>query len=131
MENKNCSCFGNILKVIEVLQKNSNNICCTDNGCDRPFLGNFTTGFCYNTRPLTFYTCNGEIFTATLNDGTTSSIFRVDKVEDNCVTCLVLIPATTPTDLTPYQSSGEYITISLDCVCILQCLNDVIVENIC
>ena len=131
MENNNCSCFTNILKVIDVLQRNSDNLCCPEGGCDRPFLRNFTSGICYNTRPVTFYTCNGEILTATLNDGTTSSVYRVDKVNENCVTCLILIPATEPTTLTPYQTSGQYITISLDCVCVLQCLNDVIVENVC
>lgn len=132
MSNNNCSCFINILKVIDVLQRNSNNNCCIKVGCDRSFLGNLTNGFCYNTRPVTFYNCSGEIFTVTLNDGeTTSSVFRVSEIDDNCVKLLILIPSENPTTTTPYQSSDEYVTLNLNCVCLLQCLADVIVENIC
>ena len=95
-------------------------------------MGALLTTLCYNTRPVTFYTCNGEILSITLNDGTTtSSVFRVEKVEDNCVTLRILVPSPTPTDTSPYESSGELVTINLECICVIQCLPGVIVENIC
>lgn len=132
MQTNDRSCFSNILRVIEVLQKNSGDTCCFDNDCSRPFLGALLTTLCYNTRPVTFYTCNGKILSITLNDGTTtSSVFRVEKVEDNCVTLRILVPSPTPTDTSPYESSGEFVTINLECICVIQCLPDVIVENIC
>ncbi len=134
MENRDC-CFKNILKVIDVLQKNTcpNNIC--EEGCTKPFLGIFLNGDSYNTRPITFYSKDGTLYTApyTLN-GTTqeSSVFRVEKVKDCCATLQILAPNPDPSGspIRPYIRTNQYITINLECICALQCLEDVIVENV-
>ncbi len=116
------------LNLIVTLQKNS---CCNDinynDDCTRPFLGPINSTVCYNTRPITLFTCctgtNWE-FPYELNDETgTSTVFRVENVEDNCATFRVLIPNTTEEETT-YTLSNSYFTIDLSCVLALQCLPD-------
>ncbi len=126
MENKSIS---DTLNLIVTLQKNA---CCPDNncpeGCTRPFLGPANNLTCYNTRPVTLFTCctgtNWE-FPYELNgvEGT-STVFRVENVEGNCATFRVLIPNTVERDTT-YTLSNSYFTIDLDCVLALQCLPDI------
>ncbi len=129
---KDC-CFNNILRVIDVLQRNANLCESLDETCSRPFLGNFTVSDVYNTRPVTFYSKDGSLYSVpyTLN-GTTgeSSIFRVEKVCDCCVTLLVLAPNPDTTTTRTYVSTNQYVTINLECVCVLQCLPDTIVDNV-
>lgn len=134
MSNDDACCFKNILKVIDVLQRNAEKCDSIDNSCSRKFLGNFTLADVFNTRPVTFYNKNGSLLEInySLNDTvSTSSVFRVTKVEDCC--CRVLILASNPdtTDpLRPYISTGREATINLECICALKCLPDVIVDNI-
>lgn len=132
MENKEC-CLANILKVIDVLQRNADICESLDEGCTKPFLGTFTLGDIYNTRPVTFYSKDGTLYTVsyTLNGTTeTSSVFRVEKVKDCCVTLQILAPNPTPTTNRPYVATNQFITINLECICVLQCLEDVIVDNV-
>ena len=125
MENQNIS---ETLNLILTLQKNA---CDNDKcpiGCTRPFLGPIDTTICYNTRPITLFTCctgtNWE-FPYEINGETLSStVFRVENVEDNCATFRVLIPNTVD-DVTTYTLSNSFFTIDLDCVLALQCLPDV------
>ena len=130
MNNKNIS---ETLNFILTLQKNSccNDRCCPD-GCTRPFLGPVTTEVCFNTRPITLFTCcTGTNWTMpyTLPDGTEvfSTVFRVENVDDNCATFRVLIP-TTIDGVTTYTYSNSYFTIDLDCVLAMQCLADTFVS---
>ncbi len=119
------------LNLIVTLQKNS---CCNDNncpeGCTRPFLGPANTPVCYNTRPVTLFTCctgTNWAFPYELNgEEETSTVFRVENVEDNCATFRVLIPNTTE-EGTTYTLSNSYFTIDLSCVLALQCLPDIYV----
>lgn len=125
MENLNIS---ETLNFILTLQKNS---CCSDGtcpeGCTRPFLGPSTDTICYNTRPITLFTCctgTNWTFPYELN-GTTgeSTVFRIENVEGNCATFRVLIPNTVG-DETTYTLSNSYFTIDLSCVLAIQCLPD-------
>ncbi len=131
-KNKDC-CFANILKVIDVLQRNADRCESIDETCTRPFLGTFLSSAVYNTRPVTFYTKTGSIYSLpyTFNGVSgTSSVFRIEKVKDCCVTVLILAPNPSATDSRPYISTNQFATINLDCVCVLQCLADVIVDNV-
>lgn len=134
MSNESNCCFQNILKVIDVLQRNASRCDDFDNSCSRGFLGNFVAFDVYNTRPVTFYNRDGSLLEVsyTLNGVTsTSSVFRVEKVEDCCCRVLILAPNPDTTDATrPYISTGRSATINLDCICVLQCLPDVIVDNV-
>ena len=133
MENHDC-CFKDILKVIDVLQRNTDICEELDEGCTRPFLGSFTLGDIYNTRPVTFFTKTGDIYSLPYTfNGTTgeSTTFRVEKVKSCCVTVQILIPNPDTTSTTrPYIATGNFATINLDCICVLQCLEDVIVDNV-
>lgn len=133
MKDHDC-CFNNILRVIDVLQRNADICEELDEGCTRPFLGIYTLGDVYNTRPVTFFTKTGDLYTLPFTfNGTTgeSSVFRVEKVKDCCVTVQILTtnPDTTATTR-PYITTGNFATINLDCVCVLQCLEDIIVDNV-
>lgn len=119
------------LNFILTLQKNA---CCSDNncplGCTRPFLGPTTNTVCFNTRPVTLYTCcTGALWEFPYNingvEGT-STVFRVENVEGNCATFRVLIPNTVGEETT-YTLSNSYFTIDLSCVLALQCLDDIYV----
>ena len=130
MNNKNIS---ETLNFILTLQKNSccDDGCCPD-GCTRPFLGPVTTEVCFNTRPITLFTCcTGTNWTMpyTLPDGTegTSTVFRIENVDDDCATFRVLIPKTID-GVTTYTYSNSYFTIDLDCVLAMQCLADTFVS---
>ena len=124
------SCIKNLLKFICLLQKNSLNTCSLDAGCTKPFLGPTINNTCYNSRVITLYKRNGEIFEATYTDTNgninTSSLFRVSDVNDNCCTLLIL----TNND-NEYSSTGQYITINIGCICAIKCLEDVVIENLC
>ena len=125
MENLNIS---ETLNFILTLQKNS---CCSDGtcpeGCTRPFLGPSTDTICYNTRPITLFTCcTGTNWTFPYEvNGTPgeSTVFRIENVEGNCATFRVLIP-NTEEDETTYTLSNSYFTIDLSCVLAIQCLPD-------
>ena len=125
MENLN---IRETLNFILTLQKNA---CCNEacaEGCTRPFLGPGSDVTCYNTRPITLFTCcTGQnwVFPYQSNGTTgTSTVFRIENVEGNCATFRVLIP-TTEDDETTYSFSNSFFTIDLSCVLALQCLPDV------
>lgn len=130
---ENC-CFSKLLKVIDILQKNSCGELCSDESCTRPFLGGSPTIICYNTRPVTFYTCNGNIFTASYQVGgetRTSSVFRVERVDGCCVKCRILEANPDQSDPTrSYIATNQFITINLDCICVISCLADIIIDSL-
>lgn len=133
--NNTCeSCISDILKVILLLQQSV----CQNDGCletcDRGYLGQNCTTFC-NTRPIVLYTCSGgstplAIPTTRTVDGTTSSVFRLEKLDDCCATCRVLAPNPDTTSLFPYVSTNSFFTINLNCVCLIRCLDDTFVDTI-
>lgn len=124
MENIESCCIAKILKVIDVLQKESS----FDNlseGCSRPFLGVNTLSV-YNTRPITLYSKNGNLFTANYyvdNVLTTSSVFRVEDVNGCCATLRILAST-----LDTYTSTNEFITVNLKCFSMVRCLTDIFLE---
>lgn len=122
-------CIKNLLRLICLLQNNSENKCSMDDGCTKPFLGPTTTCICYNTRVITLYTKNGNLFTASYLDNNgieqTSSSFRVESVNDNCATLLILNGADGN-----YLSTNNYVSINLGCICAIKCIRDVVVSNL-
>lgn len=121
------NCIKNLLKLICLLQKNSRNNCCLEDGCAKPFLGPINRGCCYNTRVITLYNKDGSIFNTNYidNNGNTqnSSLFRVEKVFDNCATLLILQKIDNN-----YLSTKQTITVKLDCICAIHCIDDVIIN---
>ena len=119
-----CSCLNELFTNIIKLQK-SENKCCDETGCDRPFLGPVNNLICYNTRPISLYNCqNGELWSIdyTLN-GTTgeSTIFRCESIDDCCLTCRILIDNGDST----YTVTNQFFTINLNCVSAVRCHPDV------
>ena len=128
------SCIADILKVILLLQQN---VCGGDTclqTCDRGFLGQNATSF-FNTRPIVLYTCgsNGTpLAMPTSRDPATtdtSTVFRIEKLDDCCATFRVLAPNTDETATNPYVTTDSFFTIDLKCVCIIRCLNDTYVDT--
>ncbi len=129
--NKECheTSISKILNFILELQKCAE---CTDldtTGCDKPCLGPNSTGFIFNTRPITLYSCcTGSLWTMpyTLNETTgTSTVFKIEKIDDNCATFEILAPnPDTENALIPYVSTRNFFTINLDCILAIRCLND-------
>ncbi len=127
------SCIADILKVILVLQQNA----CGNDGClqtcDRGFLGQGTTLFS-NTRPIVLYTCSNTEAPLAMPISrdptvtTTSTVFRIEKLDGCCATCRVLAPSEEGAT-NPYVSTNSFFTINLDCICILRCLDDTYVET--
>ena len=125
--NNNCSCFTDTLCTIVKIQKQGQCIDSTITTCDRPFLGLIPTN-AFNTRPITLYTCPSNTpwtMPYTLN-GTeaTSSVFRIEAVEDCCASFRVLAPNPDTTSPNPYVATDSFFTINLNCVGSIQCLND-------
>lgn len=128
MNNENC--LANILKAIVVLQNNAEKIDCNDNSCSRPFLGELPTTICFNTRLVTFYRCDNSLITLpyTLNGvpGETS-VFRVESVNDNSVTVLLLADDGSETYTI---NTNTFATINLGCVCAIRCIGDTTIANV-
>ena len=53
-----------------------------------------------------------------------------EKVNECCVLLRILKPAANPTAISPFTATNEFITINLNCICALRCLDDVVLENI-
>lgn len=123
----NCSsCIFDILKKILILQKR-NHECDNFSGCDKPFLGPTITDVCYDTRPIQLFgCCTGTpwTFDYTTTDGVTgsSSILRVESLDDCCCTCRILYFDTTTST---YQSTDEFVTIDLNCCGAIRCYSDI------
>ncbi len=123
----NCSsCIAEILRKIILLQRQEFD-CDNFTGCDKPFLGPTPTSICYNTRPIQLYNCcTGTPWTFTVNteEGeVTSSILRVESLDDCCCTCRVLT-GTEPN----FTSTGRFVTIDLKCCGAIRCLDDTYVD---
>ena len=129
------NCIADILKVILLLQQSvcQNDTCLQT--CDRGFLGQNCTTF-RNTIPVTLYTCSGGSTPLALpisidpNEATTSTVFRLEKLDDCCATFRVLAPNTDTTNVFPFVATNSFFTINLSCVCIIRCLEDTFVECI-
>lgn len=132
--NNDCSCFAKIIERIISLQQQGDT-CGDFGGCDKPFLGNLANVVCLNTRPITFYGCNGTqfAFPYTLNgvEGT-SGVFRVENLDECCCKCRVLAPNTdTTTAVTfPFVATDDFFTINLNCVCAMKCLGDTFISGV-
>ena len=127
-----CNCISEILQVICLLQKNADCFDDTIESCSKPTLGTLATTF-FNTRPIMLYTCNsnGETpwsapTTREVTPAATSTVFRVERINDCCATFRVLIANEDGT----YTATQSFFTMNLECVCSIRCLGDTFVENI-
>lgn len=136
VETNNCeNCIADILKVILLLQQSvcQNDTCLQT--CDRGFLGQNCTTFC-NTRPIVLYTCCGGSTPLSMptskdpNVTTTSSVFRLEKLDGCCATCRVLEPNNENGSGFPFSATNSFFTINLNCVCVLRCLDDTFVDTL-
>ncbi len=125
-----CECLYRILETIVNLQQQEKPNHCFK-GCDKPYLGpeeNFT---CYNTRPISLYNCNTGTkwsFPYSINNVPgTSTVFRVESLDNCCCTCRVL-QEVTENGSTTYNSTDDFFTINLDCVSAIQCYADTYVD---
>jgi len=121
--NNSCEALTDVLCTIVKLQKQGKCIDGSLQSCDRPFLG-INNSNIFNTRPITLYTCpTNTLWTMPFVDGDetgTSTVFRVETVEDCCATFRVLREV----DGT-LESTDSFFTINLNCVGAIQCLDDV------
>ena len=129
------NCLQNLLELILKLQNCQEECDFDNNGCDKPYLGPTPNIVFFNTRPIRFFRClDGEARTFPfINNGTggTSDIFRVENIDDNCVTLRILTenPDTT-NQASPFIATNSFVTLNLNCVGAVSCLEDVFVPNL-
>ena len=132
-ENDSC-CFNEILCGIVKLQRQSECPSACASTCDRPYLGLGTTSCLYNTRPINLYSCcNSTLWSMpyTLNGETgTSTVFRVEAVEDCCATFRILAPNPDETSDVPYVATDNFFTMNLNCTGAISCLPDTYISCI-
>lgn len=120
----NENCLSEILEKILLLQQINNN---QKEGCTKPFLGSILTSA--NTRPINLYCCcTGSIWTMPYNfneEEGSSTVFRIENINDNCATFRILIPTTTG-----YTATDNFFTINLKYVSCIKCLDDTTLTNI-
>lgn len=125
-----CSCLNELLERIILLQQNTSQTC--EEGCDRPFLSDTTLTPCLNTRPINLYSCCSNILWTmpyTQNGVTgTSSVFRIENIDDCCAKFRVLVPSTT-TPIT-YTTTNDFFIMNLECIGAIKCLGDVFVAGV-
>lgn len=127
-QNRDCGCISEILRKILMLQKQD-----FDNesysGCDKPYLGPVCNSICYNTRPIMLFNCctgNPWSFPYTIdNVENTSTVFRIESLDDCCCTCRILY-YDTPTNR--YVGTNEFFTVDLNCVGAIKCLADTYID---
>lgn len=66
--------------------------------------------------------------TTRTEEGVTSSVFRVEKINGCCATFRVLAPNPDTTSIYPYVSTDSIFTMDVGCMCAVRCLNDTYVE---
>ena len=126
------NCIADILKVILILQQSATQSDTCLETCDRGFLGQQCCPSFYNTRPIVLYTCGSNGIPLSLpiskspTEETTSSICRVEKLDECCATCRVLVANSNNT----YTSTNSFFTINLNCVCCIRCLDDTFIEGV-
>lgn len=122
-----------ILKTILILQAESNAPEGCLDACDKKCLGCTAVSCLFNTRPITIYSCGccntplSMPISKDPDEDVTSNIFRIEKLDNNCATFRVLVANTTE-GVTTYTATNSFFTISLDCICILKCLADTLVD---
>ncbi len=131
--NEQTNCLANIFESILMLQQKKLEGC-EDNTCTRPFLGPSLDTLCYNTRPINIYTCcNNTLWTMpyTLNgvEGE-STVFRLENMDDNSITCRVLSINPDTESTFPYLSTEDFFTIKLSCIGAVKCLGDTNITGI-
>lgn len=117
------NCIIDVLKLIDNLQKCVTRDDQIDNGCARPFLGITNLSY-FNTRPVTFFSCDNtrlEITYYVNNVPLTSNVFRIENVEDSCVT-VRLLATNEDGSLT---ATNETAIINISCICAIKCLGDI------
>ena len=117
----NCeNCIADILKVILLLQQSvcQNDTCLQT--CDRGVLYTCSSGSTPLTMPISRSSTETE----------TSSVFRLEKLDDCCATCRVLAPNTDDTATYPFVATNSFFTININCICILRCLDDTFVDTL-
>ena len=124
MCNNSCEGLTDTLCMIVKLQKQGSSIDDAPMSCDRPFLG-INSNNVLNTRPISFYTCPTNTLWTMPYDGGTSSVFRVEQVEDCCCTCRVLSPTENG-----YEATNSFFTINLNCIGAIRCLDDIYIPCI-
>ena len=121
----NNNCIASILEKILILQQSSDPI---ENGCNKPFLGEIATTS-FNTRPINLYSCcSNTLWTMPYNyNGTTgtSTVFRIENINDNCATFRILI-----NDEGTISATDNFFVIDLDYVSCIKCLQDTLVTNL-
>ena len=128
------NCIADILKVILLLQQNvcQNDTCLQT--CDRGYLGINANTF-YNTRPIVLYPCSSANTALEMpvskspTETTTSSICRLEKLDECCATFRVLTINPDTTSTFPYLSTNSFFTINLNCVAAIRCLDDTFVDT--
>ena len=112
-------CIHNLLKFICLMQDHSNNQCFSGSSCQKPFLGPIINSPCYNTRVVSLYQKNGELFSVTIQD-TAYSYFRVMNVNETCCQLLIL-----NNNQGNYTSTQQYITVDIHCIGAIRCIQDI------
>lgn len=147
MSIEKCKCDGliDILKVILLLQEKACDKLEVLNTCEKPFLGPCTKPIKCNTRPIMLFTKCGTAWEIPYHDLTkTSSVFRLEKLDECTATFRVLTPC--PTGIpardnleinnkinkqTRYIATDSFFTINIGCICAIKCLKDTFIEDVC
>lgn len=138
-EDRCCNqCMAELLQVILLLQQNAE---CSDvclDTCDKGFLCCGSTVCVCNTRPVMLYTCGSDgvawrmPISKSPTEQVTSNVFRIEKLDHNCCTFRVLAPNTdeATNGIQPFIATNSFFTMSLNCLCVIRCLQDTCVECI-
>ena len=102
-----------ILKLIDELQKNALNNKTVP-------VHETNNNSIYNTRPVSLYLCNNTPLSISYSNGE-SNVFRVEKINNNCVTVRLLAQAEDGS-ITP---TSEYATININCIDAIACSHDI------
>lgn len=119
--NTNTSFIYKTIARIDQLQKEANveNVC---EGCEGSLMARI-----FNTKPVSFYLCNGTIFTVNIptpaqetGAPAETNLFRIENVYPDAVVLRLLYADGAETICT-----NRTVILSLDCICCMQCFDPI------
>lgn len=132
--NNNCCDIKETLRKVDRLQKQA--VCSEiQEGCCKDCLGDDKICDLFNTRPITFYTCENHLleFPVRRNDsgcdgGERSCVLRVECVNNETCQCRVLTEENNQFGCNRFNATDSFVTIRLCDIASCRCLPDTFVD---
>ena len=124
----NNRCILHFMRYIHLLQMNSSNKQIFNSFCDKNYLGPILPNYNFNTRVISIYDKNGNLFHSSYisnNIILESQFFRIMSFSDYYCTLLIL-----QNDNGNFSSTNQFITVDISSIAAIRCIQDIFISNL-